>query len=419
MSWFRSSKMRTDRYFMRMALRLAQKGLGKTSPNPMVGAVVVKAGKVVGRGYHKEAGLKHAEIVALDTAGDHAKGATVYVTLEPCTHFGKTPPCVNALIERGVKRVVSAMKDPNPVNNGKAFRVLKARGIKVSCGLLEKEAKKLNEVFIKYITSKRPFITCKLAQTLDGKIATKTGDSKWITGKESRRFAHELRSQADAVMVGVGTIIKDDPLLTSRKHVEGLRFKVQSLKQPIKIIVDSTLRAPSNARIFGKDSPAKVILATTKKAPKARVKLFKKLDCEVLMLNQKNGTVSLRHLMKELGKRQITSVLVEGGGELVGGLVDEKLVDKFLIFVTPKIIGGKNAITSVEGKGVDKISKAIKLKGIKYRRFKEDLLIEGYCVSRHCEERTKCPPQKSADPPMLAFLCSLGGSDEAISVMAD
>lgn len=367
---------------MKLALALAAKGAGKTSPNPMVGAVIVKNGRIVGKGYHRKAGLEHAEIAAIRDAGEKAKGATLYVTLEPCGRFGRTPPCAPAVIKAGIQEVIAAMRDPNPLNNGKGLMLLKKSGMKVTCGVLEKKAKQLNEVFIKYITTKMPFVTVKVAQSLDGKIATRARDSKWISSEESRAYVHLLRSRVDAVMVGAGTILQDDPLLTSRcvsgYRVQGAGFRAGKIKQPVKIIVDDALKIPLTAKIFGKDSPAKVIIATTKKGPKSRAAKFEKMGIEVLIIKEKNDKVDLRELMKELGKREITSVMVEGGGELIGSLVDERLADKFLIFVAPKIIGGRDAVTSVEGLGAKYVSAALQLKNIKYRRFSKDLLIEAY-----------------------------------------
>ena len=357
---------------MSAALKLAGKGRGQTSPNPMVGAVIVRNNKIVGEGYHRRAGLEHAEIAALKKAGPEAKGATLYVNLEPCSHFGKTPPCAEAIIKSGIKKVVAAMKDPNPVNNGKGFKRLKEAGIKIINGVLEQEAAQLNEFFVKYITTGKPFVIVKVAQSLDGKIATRTGESKWISSEESRKLVRELRKQADAIMVGVNTVIKDNPLLTDR----GQRTEDRGQrKQPVKVIVDTNLKVPVSARIFSKYSPAKVILATTQKAPEKKIARFERTGCEVLILKEKNGRVNLRQLMEELGKREITSVLVEGGGELIGGLVEERLVDKFLFFISPKIIGGRDAVTSVEGKGVGIIERALNLKNIEYKTIGRDLLI--------------------------------------------
>ena len=356
---------------MGLALRLAKKGLGRTSPNPVVGAVVVKNGRVIGSGYHRKAGLEHAEIKALIEAGKNARGSTVYVTLEPCSHFGRTPPCTETIIKSGVKRVVSAMKDPNRLNNGKGFEKLRRAGIKVLGGVLEDEARNLNEIFIKYITTKRPFVIAKVAQSIDGKIATKTGRSKWISGEESRRYVHKLRGRVDAVMVGLRAVLKDNPLLTSRSGgVNG--------RQPVKIIVDSKLRTPLKSRIFSRDKTGRVIIATTTKAPEKRIGKFEKMGAEVLVLAEKNGLVDLKELLGELGKREITSVLVEGGGELIGSLVDEKLIDKFLFFIAPKIIGGRSAVTSVEGEGFSSVEEALVLNNLTYKRIGKDFLIEGY-----------------------------------------
>jgi len=365
--------MRDDKIFMRLTLKLAKKGLGLTSPNPIVGAVVVKGNRVIGTGFHKKAGLAHAEVAALNEAKADAKGATLYVNLEPCNHFGRTPPCTKAIINSGIKKVVVAMQDPSPITKGKGFRSLKKAGIAVTIGILESEAKRLNEVFIKYVTKKTPFVIAKVAQSLDGKIATRAKDSKWISNEKSRRYVHELRGQVDAVMVGLGTVISDNPLLTGRLIQKG-----REGKHPVKVIVDSSLKTPIKSRIFTKDSPAKVIMATTERAPKPKINKFQKIGCEVLVLKEKKGMVDLKQLLRKLREKEIASVLVEGGGELIGNLADERLIDKFLIFIAPKIIGGRGAVTSVEGVGIRKIRQALVLKDLKNKRFGTDLLIEGY-----------------------------------------
>ncbi|MCX5686723.1 MAG: bifunctional diaminohydroxyphosphoribosylaminopyrimidine deaminase/5-amino-6-(5-phosphoribosylamino)uracil reductase RibD [Candidatus Omnitrophica bacterium] len=342
--------MNIDEKYMRVALDLAKKGKGFTSPNPMVGAVIVKNGRIVGKGYHKRCGSAHAEVNALKNAAKFAKGATIYVSLEPCGHFGRTPPCTDALVESGIKRTVIAMKDPNPANNGRGIKKLVKSGIRVKVGILKEEAARLNKPYIKFITKKMPYVTVKIAESLDGKIATRTGESRWITGDDSRRFVHDLRARSDAVMVGVNTVIKDDPLLLSR---------TSKGRQPIRIIVDSHFRTPKNARIFSEVKRSPVIVATTKKnGPDP----FSRVD--------------LKALLKVLAKREIANILVEGGGELVASLVENRLVDKFLFFIAPKIIGGRLAKTAVEGTGVDRISRAIPLKFVKIKRFKEDILIE-------------------------------------------
>jgi len=355
-------------YFMNIAMKLALKAKGKTSPNPMVGALVVKNGKIVGRGYHQKAGLAHAEIIALDEAGQNSKGATLYVTFEPCVHFGRTPPCVDRIIKSRLKEVIVGMIDPNPLNNGKGIQVIKQRKIKVQVGVLEDKLKRLNEAFIKYISKRMPFVAVKVAQSLDGKIATHTGDSKWITSDKSRSYAHRIRQDYDAIMVGVNTVLRDNPKLDTWF----------SSKQPIKIVVDSQLSTPENANVFSAKS--KVIIVTLSSRPGQETENRKILSekAKILEVKEKAGQVNLKDMMKKLAQLEITNILVEGGGNLIGSLFDEGLVDKILFFFSPKIIGGKEAISSVMGRGIERIEKAIKLKDVRLRRFGEDLLIEGH-----------------------------------------
>jgi diaminohydroxyphosphoribosylaminopyrimidine deaminase/5-amino-6-(5-phosphoribosylamino)uracil reductase len=353
---------------MNLALNLALKAKGKTSPNPAVGALVVKNGRVVGRGYHKKAGLSHAEVIALEQAGPRAQDATLYVTLEPCTHFGKTPPCVHKIIASGVKEVVVGMVDPNPKNNGAGIEILKRSKIKVKVGFLEEKLRKLNEVFIKYITKRMPFIAVKVGQSLDGRIATKTGDSKWITSDKSRNYAYRLRPEFDAIMVGVNTILRDNPRLNTSF----------SDKRLIKIVVDSQLSTPQNANIFSKDSS--VIIVTLLAQPGQQTENRKILSekAKILEVKEKAGQINLKDMLKKLAQQKISSILVEGGGTLIGTLFDEGLVDKVLFFISPKIIGGKDAISSVMGQGIARIDRAVKLKDIKLKRIGEDFLLEGY-----------------------------------------
>jgi len=354
---------------MRLALKLAIKAEGQTSPNPVVGALVVKNGRIVGRGYHRKAGASHAEVVAIEEARNRTKNARLYVTLEPCSHFGRTPPCVDKIIESGIKEVVVAALDPNPLNNNRGMKMLKANRIKVISGVLEKEAKKVNEAFFKFITKRMPFVTIKLAQSLDGKIATASGESKWISNELSRKFAQRLRTRVDAVLVGVETIIKDDPLLTCR---------LKSCKrQPFRIVVDSRLRISRGARIFSEDA-CRVILATTRRAPANKIKLFKDKGVNILLVKRLNEKVCLKSLLKRLAKLDITHVLVEGGGEVTASCLQEGIADKMLFFISPKIIGGSSAKTGVEGEGVKKLKDAAKLKNVKVSRLGEDILVEGY-----------------------------------------
>jgi len=363
--------MNTHEKYMNLAFNLAKKAKGKTSPNPMVGAIVVKNGRIIGRGYHQKAGLSHAEVIALDQAGAKAQGASLYVTLEPCTHFGKTPPCVHRIIASGVKEVIIGMVDPNPKNNGKGIEILRQNKIKVKVGFLEDELRTLNAVFIKYISKRIPFITVKVGQSLDGKIATRTGDSKWVTSDKSRSYAHKLRSEFDAVMVGVNTVLRDNPRLSPWL----------SDRRLIKIVVDSQLSTPQDANIFSKDSP--VIIATLPALPgqetENREILAKK--AKILEVKEKEGQINLKDMMKKLAHEGIANILVEGGGTLLGSLFDEGLVDRVLFFISPKIIGGKEAISSVMGQGVVRADRAIKLKQVTLKHIGEDFLVEGFVGS--------------------------------------
>ena len=357
---------KTDEYYMGLALRLALKAKGKTSPNPLVGAVVVKDKRIIGNGYHAKAGLAHAEIIALDEAGKKAKGATLYVTLEPCAHTGRTPPCINRIIQSGIKEVVIGMIDPNPLNNGKGVLLLRQNNIKVKLGILSEQIKKINNVYIKYITTGIPFVTVKVAESLDGRIATFTGDSKWITSDKSRIFAHKIRKDYDAIMVGVNTVLRDNPRLNA----------VAAQKQLIKIIIDGNLSTPENANVFS--GGAKVIIITLPSRPGQETENRKNLVAKatILEVKEKDGQINLRDALKKLARLEISNIIVEGGGTLIGSLFDEGLVDKILFFISPKIIGGKDAVSSVMGKGVKRADRAIKLNQVKIRRFAEDLLIE-------------------------------------------
>lgn len=354
-------------YFMKLAMKLAGKAKGMTSPNPMVGALVVKNGRIASWGYHKQAGLPHAEVVALEKAGKRAKGAILYVTLEPCTHFGRTPPCVNRIIKSGVKEVIIGTVDPNPLNNGKGIKILKKNKIKVKAGFLEAQLKKQNEVFIKYITRRMPFVTVKVGQSLDGKIATKTGDSKWITSDKSRAYAHRLRRDYDAVMVGVNTVLRDNPTLN-------VWF---SKKQPLKIVVDSQLSIDQDANIFSRGTQVIVVTLPVKPGQETENRKILTQKARVLEVKEKVGQINLKDMMKKLAQLQITNILVEGGGTLIGSLFDEGIIDKVLFFISPKIIGGKDAISSVMGKGPSRIDRAVKLKDIKLKHIGEDFLVEG------------------------------------------
>ena len=353
---------------MKRALALARRGLGRTSPNPAVGCVIVRNGEIVGEGWHRKAGTPHAEVHALRQAGDRARGADVYVTLEPCSHYGRTPPCAEALIKAGVGRVYAGMMDPNPVVSGQGLAMLRGAGIAVLCGVLEEECRLLNEAFVKHVASGFPFVILKSAMTLDGKTATSSGDSKWITCEESRRYVHTLRSRVDAIMVGVGTVLADDPQLTCRM-VRG--------KDPHRIVVDSRLRTPPTSSLFHLDSQAKTIFATVERDP-AKNEAVQRLGAETLLCDELDGRVDLEDLFRRLGASGIQSILLEGGRELVGSAVRKGLVDKFLLFYAPKLIAGEDGYGLCSGPGVERMGGAIALRNTSVRRFAEDFLVIGY-----------------------------------------
>ncbi len=360
-----------DEKYMRRALELARKGWGFTNPNPMVGAVLVKDGKIVGEGFHKAAGQAHAEVDAIKNAGEEAAGSELYVNLEPCSHYGRTPPCVNAIIEARIKKVVVAMEDPNPLVSGEGIRILKKAGIEVEAGVLEKEARKLNEVFIKNITTHMPFIAIKAAMSIDGKVATATGESRWISSSKSREYVHYLRTGYDGIMVGINTVLKDDPLLTSR-------LGDFPKKNPVRIVVDSEAKIPLEAKMLKDIASAPVIVATTSRASEKKLEELKARGVEVKILEDCRGKVDLYKLVRKLAQEGITSILVEGGGTLNWSLLEARLVDKILIFLAPKIIGGRNAPTPVDGKGITKVQSSIKVSEINITHFENDILIEGY-----------------------------------------
>lgn len=357
-----------DEKYMRLAMQLAGNAIGRTSPNPLVGAVIVKDNRVVGCGWHRKAGTPHAEVHALNQAGELAQGADVYVTLEPCAHYGKTPPCAKALVEAKVKNVYGGLLDVNPKVAGKGFKILEDAGIHVEYGFLQDELRKQNEVFFKWIEHKKPFIVLKAAMTLDGKIATATGQSKWITSETSRAYGYKLRDIYDGIMVGINTVIEDNPMLTAR---------VDGGKNPIRIVVDSSLRIDINANVV-QDKSAKTIIATTDKADKDKILKLQAQDVDVIVVDKdKNDKVDIEKLLDILGQQNICSILVEGGATLSGSFVAKKLVDKVYFFIAPKIIGGKEAKTPVAGTGILNLQEALALKDIQIEKLEEDILIIG------------------------------------------
>ncbi|HBG45708.1 MAG TPA: bifunctional diaminohydroxyphosphoribosylaminopyrimidine deaminase/5-amino-6-(5-phosphoribosylamino)uracil reductase RibD [Deltaproteobacteria bacterium] len=359
--------------FMRAALRLAIKGLGRTSPNPAVGAVIVKNGQIASTGYHRKAGGPHAEIEALAGAG-RLKGATVYVTLEPCCHFGRTPPCTEALIRSGVKRVVVGASDPNPRVSGKGIRALRRAGIEVIAGILRDECAALNEPYNTYIRRRTPFVTLKLASSLDGRIATSSGSSKWITGVEARKSVHRLRSLNDAVMVGRNTVKNDDPELTVRL-VRG--------SSPVRVVLDSLLETAPVAKVFNgvKEGKARLLIFASKEVKASRVRKAEGLGAEVILVQATGSGLSLGTVMRELGKREITSVLVEGGSELAASFISAGLVDKYVFFYGPMLIGG-DGLPMIAGLKVKGLVNAPRLERVKATTVGSCLAIVGYPAKR-------------------------------------
>lgn len=365
-----------DMDYMKQALSLARLAVGQVSPNPAVGAVVVKDGEVVGQGYTQPPGSWHAEIVALRQASEKARGGVMYLTLEPCSHYGRTPPCAKAIAAAGISEVHLAMTDPNPLVSGKGNDALEREGIRVYVGEHEQEAKEINEAYLKFITTGRPFVIAKFAVSLDGKIATRTGDSKWISGDEARKYVHYLRYTADAVMTGVNTVLADDPRLTYRCGGVGGMVR----KQPLRIVVDALGRTPPTAQVFNK--PGEVLVAVGELVKAETKEALARAGAELLELPAKEGMIDLTTLLTTLSQRQITSVLVEGGGTILGSLFDSRLVDKVVAFVAPVIIGGAEAKTAVAGKGVDKMAEAMRLERISVERFGDDVMFSGYVKHR-------------------------------------
>ena len=361
-----------DETYMQQVLKLAEKGRGRTSPNPMVGSVVVKSGKVVGKGYHHRAGEPHAEVNALKMAGSRARGATLYINLEPCCHLGKrTPPCTQIIINSGIRRVVLSMRDPNPKVNGRGILALREAGIEIVKGILEEKSLKLNEFYIKYVRTMMPFVILKTAMTIDGKIALRNTVSTWITGKPARTMAHHLRDQVDAVIVGIKTILVDNPRLTTR--IPGKRKR-----DPHRIILDSRLRISLDARVLNKGSSASTFIATTSKAPKAKIKALQEKGAVVLVIPDKNKKVNLLFLVRKLGRMGISSIMIEGGAHVNASALKARVVDKLVLFIAPRLMGGSEAVGFIGGSTPDKLAKMLKLRDIRCRRLGDDFMVEGY-----------------------------------------
>jgi diaminohydroxyphosphoribosylaminopyrimidine deaminase/5-amino-6-(5-phosphoribosylamino)uracil reductase len=357
----------SDEEYMNQALLLAKKGIGFVNPNPLVGSIIVKEGKIIGQGWHEKYGGWHAERNALNNCTENPKDATLYVTLEPCCHYGKTPPCTEAIIQNGIKKVVVGCLDPNSLMSGKGVKILRDAGIEVITGVLEDQCKKLNEVFFHYIITNTPYVVMKYAMTMDGKIATATGKSQWITGEKARENVHKDRSRYSSIMVGVGTVITDNPSLTSR--IEGGR-------DPIRIICDTNLKTPLESTIVTTAKEVKTIIATTSN-DKEKQKAYLSHGCEILTLNQKGTHIDLNQLMNELGKNGIDSVLLEGGSTLNFSALQSRIVHKVQAYIAPKLFGGNQAKTPIGGVGIEEITNCITLKNQRISWFGEDILIEG------------------------------------------
>ena len=361
-----TTDMEQDRQYMKMALEPAQKGMGFTAPNPMVGAVIVKNGRIIGQGYHRKYGELHAEREALAVCTEEPKGASIYVTLEPCCHYGKQPPCVNAILEAGIRRVIIGSSDPNPLVAGKGIRILKDHGIEVTENILKEECDKLNEAFFYYIQNKKPYVVMKYAMTMDGKIAAYTGESKWVTGEAARIHVQEQRLKYTGIMVGVGTVLADDPMLTCR---------LENSRNPVRIICDSHLRTPLTSKIVRTAETIPTILASSSK-DQQKIKNYEELGCQVLYVPEKNGHIDLNRLMELLGAAKIDSILLEGGGSLNWSALESGIVQKVQTYIAPKLFGGEEAKTPVEGKGFPDPASAVLLKNSEIIRLGDDFLIE-------------------------------------------
>lgn len=362
--------MDQDTRYMRKAITLARKGGGWVNPNPLVGAVLVNDGKIVGEGYHEHFGAPHAEVNAIRNAGEKATGSTLIVTLEPCSHQGKTPPCTDLIVESGIRKVIIGTPDPNPQVNGKGMKILKDKGLEVTSGILEEEIRKMNEPFNKYILTGLPFCVLKTAMSLDGKIATPSGESRWISGEASRKYSHSLRNRYSAIMVGINTVINDNPSLDTR--IPG-----KKKHHPLKVIVDTFARIPLESRILSLN-PQLAILAVSEEADKEKIRNIERLGAQVLVCPMKNRRIDLISLTAMLGQMGIDSILIEGGSTLAFSAIQDGVVDKVVSMIAPKIIGGEKAKTSVGGEGIARLAEAVQLDQITVKRLNEDIMIEGY-----------------------------------------
>ncbi len=372
------NKNLSDMEFMQRALILAENGIGKTNPNPLVGAVIVKNGRIIGEGWHERYGQAHAEVNAVRNASEPVDSADIFVNLEPCCHYGKTPPCTEMLIEKGIKRVVIGSVDPNPKVGGKGVQRLREAGIEVIVGVLEEESRKLNEVFFHYIEKRRPFVVMKTAMSIDGKTTSPSGESKWITGTEARNDVQKLRNRYSGIMVGVETVIKDDPELTCR---------LEGGKNPVRIILDSNLRIPQESRVLKDQQYNTTIVACTDSAPYERVSALKEMGVRIFCCKSFNNHVDLKDLMEKLKESAIDSVLLEGGSAVNDSALSNGIVSKIILYIAPKIIGGEKSKTFVGGKGIERLTQAYPIRFESVERIGEDLKITAYLKEKgesHC-----------------------------------
>ena len=356
-----------DELIMRKALDLAKKGEGKVNPNPLVGAILVKDGKIIGQGFHEKFGGNHAEVNAINSCKEEISRSVLYVTLEPCCHYGKTPPCADLIIKNNIKKVVIGTLDPNPLVCGKGVKKLKEAGVEVKVGVLEEECKNLNEIFNYYILNKKPFVILKGGMTLDGKIATKIGESKWITNEKARYDGHKLRNKVSGIMVGIETILKDNPFLNCR---------IRDGVNPIKIILDSSLRIPINSNVI--NNAEKIIVATTKKANKEKIKELESLGVEVLLINSYENRVDLKELIEKLGEMNIDSILIEGGSTLNYSALNSNIVNKIKLYIAPIILGGEESKGLIGGQGVEYLKDSFKLNKLTFEKIEDNLAITAY-----------------------------------------
>ncbi|SDN36391.1 diaminohydroxyphosphoribosylaminopyrimidine deaminase [Fictibacillus solisalsi] len=357
-------------FYMKLALENARAMKGQTDPNPMVGSVIVNENRIVGIGSHLKPGEPHAEIHAIRMAGEKAKGGTIYVTLEPCSHYGRTGPCAQAIVKAGLSKAVIASLDPNPLVSGRGVAILKEAGIEVITGIMEKESQQMNEVFNKFIVRKLPFVTMKSAATLDGKIATATHDSKWITGEAARKDVHQIRNENMAILVGVNTVIKDDPELTAR---------IPNGRNPVRVILDSTLRIPVSSKVV-QDKKAETWIFTTERAGGEKRQELESHGVSIFSTKSRDGRVNPAEVLHFLGEQQISSVMIEGGGAVNASFLEQKLIDKFVVYMAPKLLGGSLSPTFLEGEGADRMSGAVDLREMTVEQVGEDFKFTGYPV---------------------------------------